>query len=68
MKEPKFNEILNQKIVNGFLKGYKNYFIERKEKNETMHVSSAYAWVKGNHIYHNTAESCKDNGVVFKKE
>ncbi|MFS0788647.1 hypothetical protein ABC345_19945 [Shouchella sp. 1P09AA] len=68
MKEYKFNEKLNQKIVDGILKGYKDYLKERKEKNEIMHVSSAYAWVKGNHIDHNTAEACKSEGVTFKKE
>lgn len=68
MKEYKFKDSLNQRIVDGILKGYKSYLKERKEKNEIMHVSTAYAWVKGNHIDHNTAESCKDEGVIFKEE
>lgn len=32
-----------------------------------MHISTAYAWVKGNHIDDQTAEECKDLGIDFTR-
>lgn len=58
---------VNQSIVNGILQGYKNYIEERKIKREEMNISTAYAWVKGNHIDDQTAEECRDIGVDFKR-
>lgn len=63
----KFSPNINQAIVNGILQGYRNYIEERKEKQEEMNISTAYAWVKGNHIDDQTAEECKPLKVDFKK-
>lgn len=67
MEKYKMGRDLNQAIVNGILQGYKNYLEERKAKKESMHISAAYAWVKGNHIDDQTVEECKELGVKFRK-
>lgn len=67
MKEYRFNQEVNQKIVDGILHGYKNYIQERVEKNMQMKISTAYAWVKGNHIDDQTAIECEDIGIDYKK-
>lgn len=41
---------LEQKIVTGIMIGYKDYLAIRKEAQNRLAVSTAYAWVKGNHI------------------
>src|SRR4051794_38678881 len=61
MNDYKFPTSLSQNIVNGILDGYNNYLNERKQKKREMNISSAYAWVKGNHIEHAVSEQCKDN-------
>lgn len=67
MKQYQFSSELNQSIVNGILQGYKNYIDERKVKNEELRISSAYAWVKGNHIDDQTAEECLSMGITYEK-
>ncbi|MED3539314.1 hypothetical protein ABEX53_29515 [Bacillus toyonensis] len=67
MKEYKFSDNAIQHIVDGILKGYKSYLVERKEKSKTLIVSSAYAWVKGNHIDHYVKMECDKLGINFKK-
>lgn len=67
MKAYRFNQMVNQKIVDGILQGYKNYIQERAEKNSQMKISTAYAWVKGNHIDGQTATECEDIGIGYKK-
>lgn len=49
---------LSQSIVDGILKGYKEYLGVRKQAQEKLKVSGAYAWVKGNHIDSNVDEEC----------
>ncbi|KYG30042.1 hypothetical protein [Alkalihalobacillus trypoxylicola] len=66
MKQYRFSNDMNQKIVDGILQGYKNYVDEREEKRKSMKISSAYAWVKGNHIDDQTASLCKEIGVEYK--
>ncbi|WP_147803338.1 hypothetical protein [Alkalicoccus halolimnae] len=58
---------MGQAIVDGVLQGYKDYLQERREKRNSMHISSAYAWTKGNHIDHNVVESSKNQEVKFAK-
>ncbi|QQK76482.1 hypothetical protein HUG15_13510 [Salicibibacter cibarius] len=67
MQKYRMSRGINQAIINGILQGYKNYIEERKAKREEMHISTAYSWVKGNHIDHQTAEECKEFGIGFKK-
>ncbi|MED4172354.1 hypothetical protein P4631_07815 [Halalkalibacterium halodurans] len=59
MDQYRMENSMGQAIVDGILQGYKDYLQERREKRQTMHISSAYAWTKGNHIDHNVAESSK---------
>ncbi|WEZ02723.1 hypothetical protein P5666_11990 [Bacillus subtilis] len=61
-----FPESLSQKIVQGILTGYKSYLDERREKRRTMKISSAYAWVRGNHIDHAVAEICQSQGIEYR--
>lgn len=67
MERYRMSSDVNQSVVNGILQGYKNYIEERKVKREEMHISTAYAWVKGNHIDDQTAEECKELGIGFRK-
>ncbi|MFP7159737.1 DUF5986 family protein [Priestia aryabhattai] len=46
----RFPDSLSQNIVKGIVEGYNSYLAERKRKKAEMNISSAYAWVKGNHI------------------
>ncbi|WFO45982.1 hypothetical protein [Bacillus pumilus] len=61
-----FPESLSQKIVEGILKGYKSYLDERREKKALMKISSAYAWVRGNHIDNAVAEVCETLGIEYR--
>lgn len=63
----KMSVAINQSIVNGILQGYKNYIEERKVKKEEIIISTAYAWVRGNHIDDQTAVECDDLEISFTK-
>lgn len=65
MHQYRFEDNLNQKIVDGILKGYSNYIRERAEKRDTMYISGAYAWVKGNHIDDQTGREVSDMGIEY---
>lgn len=67
MKQYRFKQEVSQKIVDGILQGYKNYLAERNQKFDEMKISSAYAWVKGNHIDDQIAVKCHSVGVDYKK-
>lgn len=67
MQEYTFSSEVNQVIVDGILNGYKSYIHERNEKQRTMVISDAYAWVKGNHIDDQTARECANVGIEYKK-
>ena len=41
---------LCQAIVDSILNGYKDYLEARRQAYNTLKVSAAYAWTKGNHI------------------
>ncbi|WP_100489353.1 hypothetical protein [Sporolactobacillus pectinivorans] len=41
---------LEQQLVNGIMAGYKSYLGARRNAQDELAVSGAYAWVKGNHI------------------
>ncbi|EMB74477.1 hypothetical protein SMU40_04000 [Streptococcus mutans 15VF2] len=45
-----FNEQQAQEVVDQILKGYRDYIDERFAKKKSMKISSAYAWVKANHL------------------
>ncbi|NBJ68893.1 MULTISPECIES: hypothetical protein [Clostridia] len=63
MRYFQFDEELAQGIVDGILLGYKEYLAVRREKKEELKISSAYAWVKGNHIDDSIARNIKEFGV-----
>lgn len=67
MEQYKFSNEVSKSIVQGILKGYKSYLNERNEKKEELIISSAYAWVKGNHIDHHVAKETKSSGIVFNR-
>ncbi|WP_195257674.1 spr1630 family ClpXP-sensitive toxin [Bacillus paralicheniformis] len=60
-----FSDSLSEQIVRGILKGYKSYLGERREKKNSMKISSAYAWVKGNHIEDAVANTCSPNNLEY---
>lgn len=68
MESFKLGQSVNQIIVDGTLKGYLQYLEERKEKKNSMNVSGAYAWTKGNHIDDQVAKIGQNHGVEFKIE
>lgn len=61
----KLGKALNQALVDGLMAGYKEYTDIRRERANNMIISSAYAWVKGNHIEDNVARSCRELGVQY---
>lgn len=66
MKQYRLDPKLNQAIVDGILHGYKNYLLEKRKKKETMHISSAYAWVRENHIDDQVARFCRSFDYSFR--
>ncbi|QOS92059.1 hypothetical protein [Peribacillus sp. JNUCC41] len=67
MENFKFSDELNLKLVRGIEKGYSSYAEERRAKRKEMKISSAYAWVKGNHIDHHVAEELEEIEIDFIK-
>ncbi|MBP2098516.1 spr1630 family ClpXP-sensitive toxin [Enterococcus rivorum] len=68
MDEFKLDETISKAIVDGTLKGYLQYLEERKSKKESMSVSGAYAWTKGNHIDDQVSKIGQNHNVQFKIE
>ncbi|HHL0339427.1 TPA: hypothetical protein ACQZ3J_000904 [Listeria monocytogenes] len=68
MDEFKLDETISKAIVDGTLKGYLQYLEERKSKKESMNVSGAYAWTKGNHIDDQVSKIGQKHNVQFKIE
>ena len=63
MKKYELTENLNQAIVDGMVEGYTEYLSVRRRMSRELKVSSAYAWVKGNHIDDKVATACEKLGV-----
>lgn len=51
---------LEQQLVTGIMVGYKSYLGARRNAQEELAVSGAYAWVKGNHIDSSVKDSIQD--------
>lgn len=68
MNEFKLDKTISKAIVDGTLKGYLQYLEERKNKKESMSVSGAYAWTKGNHIDDQVSKIGQNHHVQFKIE
>lgn len=54
-------------IVDAVVEGYHEYVEHRKDRNEKMIISSAFAWTKGNFIESKIAEECIHHGFHYKK-
>lgn len=54
-------------IFDGIIKGYKDYLDVRKRAKEELMVSTAYAWVKGNHIDNSVYGMCCKSGILDYK-
>ncbi|MEJ8303254.1 hypothetical protein [Saccharibacillus sacchari] len=59
---------LNKHLVRGIESGYNLYALERSEKRQTMRVSAAYAWVKGNHIDDQVSRELENLGVNYQDD
>lgn len=68
MDEFKLDTAISKVIVDGTLKGYLQYLEERKSKKDSMNVSGAYAWTKGNHIDDQVSKIGQDHNIQFKIE
>ena len=55
---------LSQLVVDGILKGYKEYLSVRRRAQQELKVSAAYAWVKGNHIDSSVDETCSKYDAI----
>lgn len=62
----KLDGAINAAIVDGTLKGYLQYLDERRSKKESMHVSGAYAWTKGNHIDDQVSKIGQQHNIQFE--
>ncbi|QDH20199.1 hypothetical protein [Saccharibacillus brassicae] len=61
-------EELNRHLVRGIESGYNTYALERSEKRQSMRVSAAYAWVKGNHIDDQVSRELEKLGADFRDD
>ncbi|MDO3410313.1 hypothetical protein QWJ34_11120 [Saccharibacillus sp. CPCC 101409] len=61
-----FEEELNRQLVRGIEGGYNRYAIERSVKRQELRVSSAYAWVRGNHIDDQVSREVEDMGLDYQ--
>ncbi|QPC17986.1 hypothetical protein LacP0734_09975 [Lacticaseibacillus paracasei subsp. tolerans] len=50
MNNLEFPNAMAQRLVDGLMGGYKDYIAERKQKQQELKVSSAFAWTRGNFI------------------
>ena len=55
---------LSKLVVDGILKGYKEYLSVRRRAQQELKVSAAYAWVKGNHIDSSVDETCSKYDAI----
>lgn len=65
MDSLKLDASTNKALVDGTLKGYLEYLDERKNKKQSMTVSGAYAWTKGNHIDDQVAKIGQQYNLQF---
>lgn len=54
-------------IVDAIVEGYRDYIEIRKKYRNSMAISSAFAWTKGNFIEHKVAERARSFGFHFKR-
>lgn len=66
MVEFTLDEEIYQAIVDGTLSGYLQYLDERSQKQQSMNVSGAYAWTRGNHIDDQVSKIAQEKGLTFE--
>ncbi|WP_217587550.1 hypothetical protein [Lentibacillus saliphilus] len=66
MEQFRFNPSESEIIVNAIVEGYRDYIDHRKDRHQTMRISSAFAWTKGNFIENKIAEVSGDLNLSFK--
>ncbi|MCJ0931506.1 hypothetical protein [Virgibacillus halodenitrificans] len=67
MEKYKFSQDHSEIIVQAIVEGYREYIEHRKDRHEKMHISSAFAWTKGNFIESKLAEISHGLNLTFKK-
>ncbi|WP_164218645.1 hypothetical protein [Virgibacillus sp. YIM 98842] len=66
MEHFKFAPQDSETIVNAIVEGYRDYIDHRKDRNEKMAISSAFAWTKGNFIESKIAEISPGLNLSYK--
>lgn len=61
----RFDADLNLALVKGIQLGYSNYAEERQEKRQSLRISNAFAWVKGNYIDDQVAEQLEQMDIDY---
>jgi len=64
----KFTDIQNQKIVDAILIGLRRYVAERKQKENDLLVSDAYAYVRSNIVDDALGKSLKEINISYEKK
>lgn len=67
VEQYKFETGHSKMIVNAIVEGYRGYIEHRKDRQQKMKISSAFAWTKGNFIESKIAEVSGDLDFTFKK-
>lgn len=65
MQKHKFTQEHYTMIVKAIIDGYREYIEHRKDRDNKMIISSAFAWTKGNFIESKIAETCKEIGFTY---
>ena len=50
MDDFKLPTLMAQRLVDGLMGGYKEYLAERKQKQQALMISGAFAWTRSNFI------------------
>ncbi|SEN53719.1 hypothetical protein SAMN04489762_2476 [Terribacillus saccharophilus] len=66
MEQYKFKSKHSQMIVDAIVEGYREYIEHRKDRQEKMIISTAFAWTKGNFIEDKLAKECKKHGFSYR--
>src|SRR5690625_8000053 len=65
MEKYKFTQEYYTMIVKAKIDGYREYVEHRRDRENKMIISSAFAWTKGNFIESEIAKTCKDIGFTY---
>lgn len=65
MEKYKFTQEHYTMIVTAIIDGYREYIEHRRDRDNKMIISSAFAWTKGNFIESEIATTCKDIGFTY---